>query len=208
MHKGYIDGRRVTGFRLRGTVALNGVNLAITDISTPSSGYCRGLYINFTNTGAKTGSAELNPLAIDVDSSANVPHIFTISIYIGALSGATVNHAAGIYMYIDSTSGTLARKHGLWIQMVGTGATKAHFLSVQHMGGTITSIINSQSVGNCATYLLHMEGEHYPPPAGEKRPFYMGDLTDTGGSSVACDGYLKIRVGGTDLYIPVYDTKA
>jgi len=203
---GYIDGRRVAGWSFPANASPgNGLVLNVVDPSTIASGYARAIYINYTNSGAKTGTAELNPLTIDVDSSADVPHIFPISIYIGALTGAEVNHAAGIYMYLDSTAGTLEQKHGIWLQMVATGATYADFLSVHNMGGTPRSIINSQSVGVCATNLIRMGAAW---DGGASDPFKQGDLKDNAGANINCDGYFVCDIGGTPIYIPAYDTKA
>ena len=111
-------------------------------------------------------------------------------------------------MYLSEASGTIGVLHGAWIQMDPDGHTLSHFISVQNMGTVADSIINSQSVGHCATYFFRMSGTTYPPPTGEKKPFYQGSLVDSAAAGVACDGYLLLSISGTDLYVPVYDTAA
>lgn len=187
---GYIDGRRVAGFTLAGTVALNGVNIAITDTATPSSGYMRGLYVNYTGSGTKTGTAEINALAIDVNSTGDVPHMFAISLYTGGNAGATLNHVAGIYMYIDTSSGTVDQKHGIWLQMCG-GATLSDFLTLHHMAGTIRSLICTRSTGVTSTNFLKMYGAQLP-------------FTATGCTIATGDTpYLAVDVADTAYGIPL-----
>ena len=206
--KGQLD---VAVTRVAGdTTADNAMSITVTDAGVVGSGYTRGLYVNYTNTGAKTGAAEVNVIGADFDASANVGLASCVNIYTGACTGATINHLAGIYMYLDEAAGTVGTLHGAWIQMDGDGHTLAHFISVQNMASSNIpdSIINSQSTGDCATYFFRMNGSTFPPPAGSQKPFYQGALVDSASAGIACDGYLLIQVSGTSLYIPVFDTAA
>jgi len=177
---------------LSGSTATNGLHLEITDTCTASADYSRGLYINHTGTGTKTGTAEINAVGIDVNSTGNVNHMFAVSLYAGGNDGATVNHVAGIYMYIDDSSGTVAQKHGVWLQMCG-GATQSDFLTLHHMSGTIRSLICTRSTGVTSTNFLKMYGAQLPFTAS-------GCNVSGAGSSEA---YLAVDVADTAYGIPL-----
>jgi len=178
---------------LSGSSALDAVRINVTDTTTASTtSYTRSLYVNHTSTGAKTGSAEVNAVGIDVNATANVNHMFAVSLYTGGNAGATVNHVAGIYMYIDTSSGTVAQKHGIWLQMCG-GATQSDFLTLHHQGGTIRSLICTRSTGVTSTNFLKMYGAQLPFTAS-------GCNVSGAGSSEA---YLAVDVAGTAYGIPL-----
>ncbi len=109
---GYIDARRVSGFTLSGASAKNGMELTISDLITQSSGYTRGLYINYTATGVKTGG-EVNAVGLDFTQASTIAagmYSYALSIYL-AMSGNKniLGRLSAISIYIDAMgSGTLS----------------------------------------------------------------------------------------------------
>jgi hypothetical protein len=177
---------------LSGSSALNSMELAVTDSSTPSSGYSRSIYASHTNSGAKTGSAEVNVIAADFDATANVTNAYCFTGYIGTLTGATISRVAGFAMYIDAIAGTVTASSCMHLETNG-GATTNDFISLRKHGGTIAAIISDRSGGATATYLLHFNGANAPVAA----------------NTHAIDGHalqhiIAVQIGSDAGYIPVF----
>ena len=102
---------------LAGAAALNNMEIATTDATTASTGYSRSIYVSHTNTGTKTGTAEVNAIASDIDASGNVLSAYAFTAYCGACSGATINRVAGyactitLFLYRDMLSGKLQHQN-------------------------------------------------------------------------------------------------
>jgi len=97
------DVRRATfTTTITGGTAVNVFEVKVTDSTTISEGYMRGIYVNYTNSGAKTGG-ECNPLAVDMTMSANSASCYAVSLYICQSDDPTIsNDISAIYIYADS----------------------------------------------------------------------------------------------------------
>ena len=176
-----------------GASALNNMELVTTDATTPSSGYSRTIYANHTNTGAKTGSAEVNVIAADFDASANVTTAYCFTGYVGACSGATINRVAGYAVYMDAITGTVGASSCAHLETVG-GATVNDFISMRKHGGTIHAMISDRSGGDTATYFLHFNGANAPVAANTHSI-----------DSHALQHVIAVQIGSDVGYIPVFD---
>jgi hypothetical protein len=176
---------------LTGASALNNIDTQVTDATTPSSGYSRSIYASHTNTGAKTGSAEVNVIAADFDASANVTTAYCFTGYVGACSGATINRVAGYAMYIDAITGTVTASSCAHLETNG-GATTNDFISIRRHGGTISAIISDRSGGSTASYLLHFNGANDPVSV------------DTGTPGANSTHKIACQIGATTAYIALY----
>jgi len=176
---------------LAGAAALNNLEIASADATTPSSGYSRSIYCSHTNTGAKTGSAEVNVIAADFDASANVTTAYCFTGYVGACAGATINRVAGYAVYMDAITGTVGASSCAHLETVG-GATVNDFISMRKHGGTIHAMISDRSGGATATYFLHFNGANDPVSV------------DTGAPGANSTHKIAVQIGATTAYIPLY----
>jgi len=190
---GFIDGRRIAGFKLAGTVALTGVNIPITDTATPSSGNMRGIHINYTQSGAKNGTAVINPLSIAVTISANVPYIFPFDITVEASANKTHTMISPINVYLKDVGN--ACQHAacalLGREITNVGIASDSFLWMRNHGAVAaTAFIKSTGI---ATYLLDFGGQDLGVPLAE--------ATD----SVNCSHKLALRMpDGSTRYFHLF----
>lgn len=112
---GFIDGRRIRGFTLSGAVALDGQRLDISDVIEVASGTTRGVYINYTQSGTKTGSAQVNALAVDMGIAADVPYAYGISISLDTIDDKTVGFLSGLSIYWEDYGDALT--HSVMIDL-------------------------------------------------------------------------------------------
>ena len=184
-----------------GSTALSNCTISVTDQTTASSGYARGLYVAYTGSGAKTGTAELNPIACDMTVSANVAHAFNVSLYNAVSGSPTVDYFSGLYLYFDATgTATVNRKYGIQLEIDNTNAsTESGFIYLYRHGTTnlVDSIIrlerSSGSPLGTASYLIKA-------PALSAEPTESGDIT----SGKTCIGGIRCIFGSTVGVIPLY----
>lgn len=188
---GFIDGRRVAGFTLRGTIALNGINIPITDTATPSSGYMRGLYLNYTQSGIKTGSAEVAPLSIALAVAANVPRGMCISLYTAAIANKTIDGLHAIDVYMDDPGTACNRYYALNLGQAHTNAAaESGFIRMRNHGPTPLNAVFQLEANNPATYLFRM---------GAGTPYHSSQVSVE-------DGRLQVYIDGTARYLKVYSS--
>ena len=174
-----------------GAAALNNMELVTTDATTQSSGYSRTIYANHTNSGTKTGSAEVNVISADFDASANVTTAYCFTGYTGALTGATINRVAGYAMYITAIAGTVGASSCAHLETNG-GATTNDFISMRRHAGTIHAMISDRSGGSTASFLLHFNGANDPVSV------------DAGTPGANSTHKIACQIGGTTAYIALY----
>lgn len=178
---------------LTGVAAINAMHLAITDqVAIASTSYTRGLYINYTNAGTKSANAEVNGIGVDMDATSNVTSLYCVSLYTGAMTGATVNRVAGIYTYIDDVAGTVGATSCMHLETASDGATtRDDFISIRaHVAG-VHAIISDMSGGATATHFLELAGVNAPAEAF--------NAAGNGAYSVKC------RINGVTTYLHTYD---
>ena len=169
----------------------------VTDAGTESSGYNRAIYVDYTASGTKTSTAEVNPIASDMTVSGNTPHAFNISLY-NAISGSpTIDYMCGMYLYHDALgSATVNRLYGIQLEIDYTNtATEAAFIYVyRHGSNPLTAVIRLETAGTgTASYFIKA-------PAISIAPFENGDIT----SGKSCIGGLRCINGSTVGVIPLY----
>uniref|UniRef100_A0A6M3IEL8 Putative lectin/glucanase superfamily protein n=1 Tax=viral metagenome TaxID=1070528 RepID=A0A6M3IEL8_9ZZZZ len=185
-----LAGNLIQSDTLYGTAAANNASFTITDILSHSSGYARGLYVNYTHqTNAITGSGQINALAVDINATADVPYVMAESIYTGAMGSSTIDQLYGWYLYMDNTpSATVNIKAGLDIEIDNTVATaQCDFLRVYSHGGAVNSLVwfAGRAADNAIEFLFDFQSAHEPWVASTKS--------------------LKIEVAGTTYWIPTFD---
>lgn len=178
---------------LAGAATDNAMELLVTDdMAWAAANYGRALYVNYNNTGVKSSAnTESNGIGVDIDASANVQSLYGISLYVGAQNGATINRSAGLAIYNDAITGTVAGSNCLYLAMNG-GATNDDFIAIRSHTGAQDAIISDRSGGATATNLLFLQGLNAPAVAGGA-----GTCTITGGWIA-----LTINVNGQAYKIP------
>jgi len=86
---------------LTGSTADNAVEIDVTDEMTISGGMNRALYINYSCTGAQSGTAQLNAIAIDMDISDDIVDWMPLTIYTGTVADKNIENFFGISMYFE-----------------------------------------------------------------------------------------------------------
>ena len=152
---------------LTGSTAVNCVDIEVTDATTIASGYDRGIYVSYNNTGAKTSSGECNGIAVDMmcTGAANVSAMSNISLYTGDMGSATIDRLYGIDMYLDRTTATVTSHVGLNIGIDNTtDATNCYFIQVRGHGGTVDGFANFlNNTGDAVHSLFHFTGGDCAP---------------------------------------------
>lgn len=149
---------------LSGIAAVNAQSVTVTDTTVIASGYSRGLYINYTSTGIKTGSAESNPLAVDMNIAANHTHAFATSIYTAIIGTPTIGDMAAYYCYCDNlgaTAGNVNEYDCLSLNIdsanpaSGSVAGNSFIRMYAHGGATTQALYfpSSQGITNLITFL-------------------------------------------------------
>jgi len=111
---------------------MNAVELPVTDSQTNSEGYSRGLYVNYTVSGVKTG----------ITCSNDVSAIY---IYNASKGSATYS---GTYNCIDLNLDSTAKATGgnNFIRVYGHGAAADHVISI--LGHGATYLLRAASAGS------------------------------------------------------------
>lgn len=155
---------------LTGTTNRNFIALTITDDSTIASEYSRGLYINWTSTGDRTGSGEINGIGIDFSVGGNAPYVYGMAIYAAHSGNPTVGFFAAHSIYIEDMGSNLSSFAGIDIGTnIGTNtpSSMCTFLRLRNHASSkaITSTFHIQSNNNQphSTYLFDFQGQPSEP---------------------------------------------
>jgi len=184
---------------LSGTTATNAVAATVTDSQTASTGYCRGMYVNYTVSGAHTGTAEVNPLAVDVSMQANVAgSVYCVSLYMEQSGDPTIgNDISGLYMYLNSKgSATYSGTYNcidLNIDSTAKATGGNNFMRIYGHGATADNVMTI--LGHGATYLINFASTSTSPIAANTHAI----------DSHSLSGIITVAVAGAAFgYIPVF----
>lgn len=178
------------------TTALDGcVYIKVADGSATTSGYQRGLYINYTSDGAKTSSAEVNALGIDMTVSAALPYAYMQSLYFVTSGNPTIGLVSPMTIYVDDLGTACASFHMLDLQYGSTNAatTRGTYFRIRnHADNTPTSVFYIQANNNAsaATYFIDQDNVTTGPVAAA-----VTASADAATFKVAC------RKGSTVFYL-------
>ena len=81
--------------------------LVVSDAMTIAGGINRALAIEYTTSGTKTGTAQINAISIDAYVTADIPDVMLIAIYTGAIADKTMEKLFGISMYFEDFGNAL-----------------------------------------------------------------------------------------------------
>lgn len=198
---GYIDGRRIAGFNLAGAAALNGMALTIRDLLTFTTeyGHGRGIYLNFTQVGAKGVLSYSDALAIEYILAGDVTYANAINISMNFSGTPTCGYYAGLQIYGENPGAGNALNYYVAL-MLGLDVENApligsHFMRVFGHGGAVTSVIwLANTSGSFITNLLKFEGVAAPLSPGS-------DTTDCT-YRIACE----VGPGPAIKYLHLFDS--
>lgn len=176
----------------------NCATLNITD-GTGSTTFVRGMHINNTLSGAKTGSGEFDGLDVDCSITAAYPYIFGIASYMTSPSGnPTLGFVVGLSSYSDDLGSGCGAYVGVDIGMNFANApTGRHaFVRIRNHSTTITP----KSV-------FEIENQTTEPAGAQLFYFWTNSevpVVSTGCNvTVATVPYLKVLVGAVQYGIPL-----
>lgn len=187
---------------MTGASGINGTEFNITDSTTASSGYARGIWLNMTADGAKTGTAETNGLGIDLTISANSPFARALTLYTVSTGTTTIGTTSALDIYMDDDAGTVTQTGKRAINIgIDHGEDKGtcDMIVMRCHGGTVDNVFKfTDTTGSPYTNFVSIDGV-----CGF---VHSGSLDDSGASDILCDAYITCDVGGTPYYLPLYNT--
>lgn len=180
-----------------GTTADDAKMFKVTDTQTNASGLARGLCVDYTQNGVKTGTAEVNALAVDLAVLKSVPYAYAQTIYIYGSSDPTVGLVAGLSLYIADCGDDIANNFCADLQFALTDLATvrtAHLRLRNHTAAVPTCNLFLQAGNNnkSATYFIDT-GQN-----AESGPVYAAQTTT--GTEVATYK-IRCRYNATDFYL-------
>lgn len=191
MRRSYIAGQRIAGFNLRGS-APTGMVLTIKDYSTPSTGHARGVYINYTQSGAKTGAVYVRPLEVALSVAAACEGAAAIRIGISTSGNPAISgwyHGLDIYSGDIGTSGENHAVINIGKESTNPGTVDT-FIRMRNHAGKAGSFFRLEGTSP-ADYLLDIQNAQTPV-------FGAGSGAKTSGGTCKT---LKVNIGGTPYHI-------
>ncbi len=177
-----------------GSSATNKVRLNFADSSTHSSGYNRGIYLNWTQTGTKTGSAEINAFAVDFSLRADCPYVYGMAVYASHIGNPTIDFFAGWSLYLDDIGSNVGGIVGLDLGFAASTSPSGRHAFIRcrkHTANVPDTVLLLEGSG-CAKYLLKFD--------------QTGNLCVTDASAVAGNRTHKIKCNlqGVEFYLNGY----
>ncbi|GAG20863.1 unnamed protein product, partial [marine sediment metagenome] len=146
------------------------VGITITDSGAVSTGSGKGFHVDYTQSGAKTSTAQVRGIELDMNISADVPNAWGVNIATNWSSNPIVTNYSGIYYYATALGSASVTNHcGLDLNMDNTNAASdAHFIRIYaHGSAQLNSVIWLSNAGiGAATYLLDFEAALAPLTLG------------------------------------------
>jgi hypothetical protein len=84
-----------------GTTSEDVLKITVTDASTISGNINRGLHIDYTSSGAKTGTAQVNCIGYDLTVSANCVDVMLEAGYLATIADKTIGNLFGYSLYFE-----------------------------------------------------------------------------------------------------------
>lgn len=193
---GFIDGRSPAGWCFPATaVPGTGQVLTIVDNSVITSGALRGLFIDYTQSGAKTGaSAEVDAIGISLNVAANVPYVYGLGIYSEPNKddeNPTMIFCAPIAVYAEDLGDAQCQ----YYVMVNLGKNSSN------LGSVVDAFIRMKTHAGTTRSGIYVDG---------KQTYFL-DFADIEGPCTAGDVHSKsplwkisVRAGEDQGYIQVY----
>jgi hypothetical protein len=164
----------------------------ITDTGTPSSGINRGVYLNYTQNGVKTGSAEVDVLSIDLALLKAVTYAYAISLYYSQSGNPVLGFVAPMSIYMDDLGTNCAALVGIDVGIAQNNAPADRFCFMRlrkHGSLTVTDGIRIEG-SNPLTNLMSFEIDHTP-------------IVDAGVGGNQ-DKKIRVRIVNASYYIPLH----
>jgi hypothetical protein len=176
-----------------GSTSKNLMELAVTDSGTPSTGYTRGLYIGWTNTGNRTGDAEINGIGVDLTLDGDVVYAYGASFYAVHSGNPTLDFVAPISIYVDDLGTACGNMVGIDIGLAGgsnsPSGRHAFMRFRNHSSGAVPDAIFLIEGNGGADYLMSID-----TAAG---------IVTAGAVSGSQSHKLNIKINSVDYFIPL-----
>lgn len=190
--KGFIDSRRLRGFTLRGAAPRTGIPITIRDLTTISTGHSRGLFIDYTQAGAKGGACYVRPLEVALSVEAACEGAAGIRIGMSTSGNPAMSgwyHALDIYSGDIGTGGENHAVINIGKESANPGTVDA-FIRMRNHSGKAVAFLRLEGT-EPADYLLDIQAAQTPV-------FGAGSGSKTSGGTCKT---LKINIAGTPYHI-------
>jgi len=194
---GYIDGRRLGGWSFPATASPgNGQVLTIADNAVITTGNLRGLFVDYTQGGAKTGaSTEVDAIGINLNVAADVPYVYGLSIYTEPNKDdedPTMIFCAPIAIYSEDLGSATCQ----YYVMVDLGKNSTNVASV------VDAFIRMKTHAGTTTSGIYVDGKqsYFLDFADIEGPCTAGDAATSGPKAWK----ISVRCGEDQGYIQVY----
>lgn len=184
------------------TTTRNVMDVQVTDETTNTANYQRGVYVNWTATGDKTSSGEINCFAVDLTlTGSNTPYAYGYVFYASASGNPTLDFVAPISIYVDDLGNACSGLVGVDIGFAGTNspASRHAYIRCRQHAAAIPQTVLLLEGSQTADYLLETQNLSYPP-------FDAGT-----GASSNCIGHIAVRDqagGGNTRYLRLYASQS
>jgi len=176
------------------TAGEQGFKMTVTDSVVQSAGYIQALLIDHNITGAKSSSAQVESISVDMDIGANVVYAYPIAVYVSKTSNPNISFLAGMQIYLeDMGSGTLGGIAGIDIQIGSTNLGTRHtgIRLVSHTGTARSGILFEKAW----TVGIDFSGTG---SGGMAATFATADIRFQGGTTLLDDG-TSLTLAGAKL---------
>jgi len=186
---------------ITGSTADNVFAIDVTDESTIAGGMSRGLAINYDATGAQTGTAQINALAIDMSISDDINDWMMLTLYNATVADKNIEIFSFISMYQEDLGNDVAAKMLIDIGFVNTHATAGRDCVIRcREHGTVqplSSFLRTEGGTNALGYMFDFQGT-----VGAEDATVMLDAATCGETA---DHRIRVRIAGVgDRYIYLF----
>ena len=181
------------------TTTRNVMDVQVTDETTNTGNYQRGVYVNWTATGDKTSGGEINCIATDLTlTGSNTPYAYGFVFYASASSDPTLGFVAPISIYVDNLGSACGALVGIDIGMATTDSPIGRHTYIRcraHTGDRPRSVLLLEGAGS-ADYIFEVTHPSYAP-------FDAGT-----GASSNCAGHIAVYFVDTAAtrYLRLYES--
>lgn len=182
---------------LTGSSAASAMLLTVTDTTTQTSGISRGIAVDYTQSGTKTSTAEVNCITVDLLLSADVPYAYGFVFYAYDSGDPTIGLLAAVSIYIADCGTAVTHICAIDIGLAqgsNSPADRHCFIRMRaHSAGAKPDCVFQLEGANAADYLFSFDSA-----AGNGCVVASGLTVATGDAP-----YLAIRLNSVDYGIAI-----
>lgn len=129
------------------TAGETGHTITVVDATTASAGMHRGLVVDTTLSGNKTGTAYNAGINVDLSTTGNTPQAYGVASYMTQTGNPTIGNAVGLESYMEDMGTAVANLIGvdIGINSTNTASSRHTGMRIRNHSGTATTAIQIES---------------------------------------------------------------